>query len=69
MSMSDPRNWPLLLTVPETAEVLRTTPKAIYAMAGRGQLPGVTRVRRRVLIRSDDLLGWLDESRAPSLED
>ena len=67
--MSDPRNWPLLLTVRETAEVLRTTPKAIYAMAGRGQLPGVTRVRRRVLIRSDDLLGWLDESRAPSLED
>ena len=68
MSMSDSRNWPLLLTAQETADVLRTTPKAIYAMAGRGQLPGVTRIGRRVLVRRDDLLGWLDESRAPSLE-
>ena len=60
---------PLLLTVAETAELLRTSPKAIYAMAGRGMLPGVTRLGRRLLIRSDQLIRWLDESRAPSLED
>ncbi len=60
---------PLLLTVAETAELLRTSPKAIYAMASRGLLPGVTRLGRRVLIRRDELIRWLDESRAPSLED
>ena len=60
---------PLLLTVAETAELLRTSPRAIYAMAGRGMLPGVTRLGRRLLIRSDQLIRWLDESRAPSLED
>ena len=31
-------------------------------MVERGQLPGVTRVGRRVLIRSADLLHWLDQS-------
>ncbi len=60
---------PLLLTVAETADLLRTSRKAIYAMASRGLLPGVTRLGRRVLIRRDELIRWLDESRAPSLED
>ncbi len=67
--MSDLAHLPPFLTAEETAELLRTSRKAIYAMAGRGMLPGVTRVGRRVLIRRDDLIGWLDESRAPSLED
>jgi excisionase family DNA binding protein len=57
---------PLLLTVDEAAELLRTTRRAIYAMIERGQLPGVIRVRRRVLVRADDLLDWLDQKRAPS---
>ena len=57
---------PMLLTVSETAEILRTTNKAIYSMIERGQLPGVTRIGRRVLIRRDDLLRWLDHNRAPS---
>jgi len=57
---------PLLLTVPEAAELLRTTPLAVYAMVARGQLPGVTRLGRRVLFRSADLLDWLDQKRAPS---
>jgi len=55
---------PLLLTVKETAEILRTTDRAIYAMVECSQLPGVTRLGRRVLIRSEDLLRWLDQSRA-----
>ena len=55
-----------LLRVDEVAKLLRTTPKAIYTMAERGQLPGVTRIGRRLLIRSDHLVDWLDERRAPS---
>ena len=36
------------LTVDETASLLRTTRKAVYALIERGQLPGVTRLGRRV---------------------
>jgi excisionase family DNA binding protein len=57
---------PLLLPVETAAEVLHTTPKAIYAMVERGQLPGAIRVGRRLLIRRDDLLDSLGGSRAPS---
>lgn len=64
--MVEPIGLPTLLTAEETATLLRTTRKAIYAMAERGSLPGVTRIGRRVLIRRDDLIRWLDESRAPS---
>jgi excisionase family DNA binding protein len=51
---------PIFLTIPETADLLRTSPKAIYAMVERGQLPGVTRIGRRVLVRRDALLRSLD---------
>jgi excisionase family DNA binding protein len=63
------RNFPLLLTVDEAADLFRTTRRAIYAMVERGQLPGVIRIRRRVLFRADDLLHWLDQKRAPSSEE
>ena len=56
----------VLLTATETAALLRTSRKAVYAMAERGQLPGVTRIGRRLLMRRDDLLSWLDERRAAS---
>ena len=56
---------PLLLTVVETAALLRTTRKGVYAMIERGLLPGVTRIGRRVLVRSTDLLDFLDHNRAP----
>jgi excisionase family DNA binding protein len=59
----------VLLTVEETATLLRTTRRAIYAMIERRQLPGVIRIRRRVLFRADDLLHWLDQKRAPSPEE
>ena len=60
---------PPLLTVDETATLLRTSRKAVYAMAERAQLPGVTRIGRRLLIRSSDLLHWLDQKSALSLKE
>jgi len=38
-------------------------------MIARRQLPGVVRIRRRVLVRSADLLDWLHQKRAPSLKE
>lgn len=60
---------PLLLTVDDAADLLRTTRRAVYAMVERRQLPGVVRLRRRVLVRADVLLDWLDQKRAPSPEE
>jgi excisionase family DNA binding protein len=67
-SSDDPHQkiLPYLLTADDMAELLRTSRKAIYSMAHRGELPGVTRIGRRMLIRRDDVLAWLDQSRAPS---
>jgi excisionase family DNA binding protein len=47
---------PLLLTVAETAALLRTTPKAVYTMIERGRLDGVVRVGRRVLVNRERLM-------------
>jgi excisionase family DNA binding protein len=46
--------------------LLRTTKRAIYAMIERRQLPGIIRIGRRVLLRADDLLNWLNQKSAPS---
>jgi excisionase family DNA binding protein len=67
-AMSTSESLPLLLTVSETATLLRTSRKAIYAMIERALLPGVVRIGRRVLVRRDDLLHWLSQKSAPSLE-
>ena len=61
------RGLPRLLTVDDAAELLRTSKRAIYAMIERRQLPGVVRIGRRVLLRADDLLHWLDQKSASSL--
>jgi excisionase family DNA binding protein len=60
---------PKLLTVDEAADFLRTSRRAIYAMIERGQLPGIIRLRRRILFRADELVHWLDQKRAPSLQE
>ena len=59
----------VFLTVKEVAKLLRKTSKAVYVMIDRAQLRGVTRIGRRILIRKDDLLAWLDESLASSLKE
>ena len=69
MSELSNRELPLLLNVDETAQILRSTRGAVYVMAARGQLPGVTRIGRRLLVRSDDLLHWLDQKRASSRQE
>ena len=56
----------MFLTADETAALLRTTRKAVYAMAERGRLPGVVRIGRRLLVRRDVLLQSLCERRAAS---
>ena len=53
----------------EVAELLRTSPEAIYTKVERGQLPGVIRDGRRLLFHRDNLLQWLEERRAPSAEE
>lgn len=59
---------PMLLTADEVAGALRTTRKAVYVKAERGQLPGVTRIGRRILFRRDALLDFIDHNLTPSQE-
>lgn len=69
MSSDTPTNdqaMPILLTTDEVATLLRTSRKAVYGMAARGQLPGKTRIGRRVLFRSRALVDYLDRKCAPS---
>jgi excisionase family DNA binding protein len=59
---------PLLLTVDEAAALLRISRKATYSMIERGQMPGLSRIGRRVRIRSSDLLHFLRQKSTPSPE-
>jgi excisionase family DNA binding protein len=59
---------PNLLTPTDVAALLRTSKGAIYAMIERGQLPGIVRIGRRLLIREDAMLDWLSQKSMPSLE-
>jgi len=56
-----PQGEPTLLTVDEVADYLRTSRTAVYHQIARGQLPGVVRVGRRVLVRRAVLEKSLDE--------
>ena len=64
--MTVPSALPLLLTPDEVADLLRTTRTAVYAMAERGQLPGVTRIGRRLLVNRKRLIDSLDQKSALS---
>ena len=45
---------PTVLTVPEVAEYLRVTPKTVYALIKRGELPSF-RIGRAVRCRHSDV--------------
>ena len=64
--MTGPQGTPVFLVPREVADLLRTSRPAVYAMVERQQLPGVTRIGRRILIQREALLDWLHERRAPS---
>jgi excisionase family DNA binding protein len=57
-----PEGQPALLTVEEVAAYLRTSRVAVYHLIERGQLPGVVRVGRRVLVKRGVLERALDET-------
>ena len=63
-----PQSVPALLTCAEVAKLLRTTRRAVYIMVERGQLPGVVRLGRRVLVRQDAMVEFLRQKSAPSSE-
>jgi excisionase family DNA binding protein len=50
---------PLLLQASEVAQLIRVTPKAVYTMAERGEIPGVTRLGRRLRFRRDAIEAWI----------
>jgi excisionase family DNA binding protein len=65
----DAESLPIYLTADEAANLLRTSRKAVYVMIERRQLPGVSRIGRRVLIRAESLVHWIDQQGAPSLQE
>ena len=50
---------PLLLNADELASLLRVTRKSIYVMVERGEIPGVTKLGRRLRFRRDAIEAWL----------
>ncbi len=60
------QTMPVLLTPDEVAAALRTSKKQVYAMAERGQLPGIVRLGRRLLVDRDELVSWIETLRVPS---
>jgi len=63
---ASPGRADVFLTVAEIAAMLRTSPKAVYCLIERGQLAGVVRIGRRVLINRNVLLHDLDGKTAAS---
>jgi excisionase family DNA binding protein len=59
---ADPSSLPFFLTAAEAAKLLRTTRAAIYMRIERGLMPGAVKDGRRVLIRRDDLLAYLEKA-------
>ena len=54
---------PYLLCTDEVAQLLRVSRKAVYCMVDRGEIPGVTKIGRRIRFHRDDLLAWLEDQR------
>ena len=48
-----------LMTIPEVAQVLGLSRRAVYRLARLGLLPGIVRLGRRVFVRRAYLENWL----------
>jgi excisionase family DNA binding protein len=55
-----PRRLGPFLTVEEVAEILRTTPQALYMMRHRGQGPPSVKVGRKLLYAQSDVETYID---------
>jgi len=58
MSTSD---LPTVLKVDELAELLRLSRNTVYESIQRGEIPGVRRVGRCIVISRDAVLDWLSQ--------
>jgi excisionase family DNA binding protein len=50
---------PILLRLPEVAELIACSRSKTYELAARGDLPGVVRIGGSVRVHRPTLLGWL----------
>lgn len=64
---SDRRNALPLLTVAEVAELLRMTPKGIYALVEARRIPFI-KVSNRLRFFHGDVVAWLWGNRVPASE-
>jgi hypothetical protein len=60
---------PELLTADEVAVCLKTTVGAVYARAERGNLPGATRLGRRLYFFKEELVAFAEQGRVPLVAD
>jgi excisionase family DNA binding protein len=58
---------PELLTADEVAAWLKTSVGAVYAKAERGNLPGATRLGRRLYFLRAELVAFVEQGRVPHL--
>ena len=49
---------PEFVTIDEAAEILRLERKAVYRLAGRGELPGCQRLGRTFRVHLPSMLSW-----------
>jgi excisionase family DNA binding protein len=55
-----------MMTIAEAAEMMHTTPRALYQRIRRGQMPGVVRVgAHRLMVKTNE---YLREPRMPTVE-
>lgn len=59
---------PRVLTVTEVADVLRVTPKTVYALIKRGELPSF-RIGRAVRCREDDVERFISDRSAVQMQE
>ena len=56
---------PLVMTVDETADLLRVNRKTVYQMIDRNELPGVVRAGRKIRVSTQAVLEWLQRPSHP----